>query len=367
MDRNLAVPRAIRYLIAVADMHSFTRAAEALHVSQPTLSQQIRQLEDLLEVQLLDRSGRSVRLTAEGEVYLHHARKALIELDAAKRAIHELQDLSRGSLRLGMTPITDYLVIPLLEQFNASYPGISVNTLEMPQDVIKVALAEDRVDIGVAFSSTLSTEECSDEVDSHTLFIETLSLALGKDHHLYGHSGPVSKHTLEQEPLVLFNTDYALRHNIDLYCHEHGIKLAIAMEASSLSVIIEIVRLGRLSTILPDSISRGEHGLYPVAVLPELPHHTITLTYRRGAHKSPAAQAFADVAAEWAAVRNLVKPGHRLKFCVAASEDAETADLDFDRRPLKTPVKDAGASSSCPEPFSGSDVSKLKASGKAPV
>lgn len=306
MDRNVVFPRSIRYLIAVADMHSFTRAAEALYVSQPTLSQQIKQLEDLLDVQLLDRSGRTVRLTAAGEVYLHHARRALIELETAKRAIHELNDLSRGSLRLGMNPITDYLVIPLLAQFNDSYPGITVSTLEMPQDDIKVALAEDRVDIGIAFSSTLSTEECSEDVDSRILFIETLTLAVGKNHPLAGQRGPMSKHALEQEPLVLFNADYALRRNIDQYCMEQGIKLPVAMEASSLSVILEIVRLGRLATILPDTISCAQHGLHSVALLPELPHHTISLICRKGAYKSPACKAFSDVATEWSAFRNQV-------------------------------------------------------------
>lgn len=304
MDRNVVFPRSIRYLIAVADMHSFTRAAEALYVSQPTLSQQIKQLEDLLDVQLLDRSGRTVRLTAAGEVYLHHARRALIELETAKRAIHELNDLSRGSLRLGMNPITDYLVIPLLAEFNDNYPGITVSTLEMPQDDIKVALAEDRVDIGIAFSSTLSTEECSEDVDSRILFIETLTLAVGKNHPLAGQRGPMSKHALEQEPLVLFNTDYALRRNIDQYCLEQGIKLPVAMEASSLSVILEIVRLGRLATILPDTISSAQHGLHSVSLLPELPHHTISLICRRGAYKSPACQAFSDVATEWSGFRN---------------------------------------------------------------
>ncbi|MHB1403932.1 MAG: transcriptional regulator CynR [Thiobacillus sp.] len=304
MDRNIVFPRSIRYLIAVADMHSFTRAAEALYVSQPTLSQQIKQLEDLLDVQLLDRSGRTVRLTAAGEVYLHHARRALIELETAKRAIHELNDLSRGSLRLGMNPITDYLVIPLLAQFNDSYPGITVSTLEMPQDDIKVALAEDRVDIGIAFSSTLSTEECSEDVDSRILFIETLTLAVGKNHPLAGQRGPMSKHALEQQPLVLFNANYALRRNIDQYCLEQGIKLPVTMEASSLSVILEIVRLGRLATILPGTISCAQHGLHSVSLLPELPHHTISLICRRGAYKSPACKAFSDVAAEWSVFRN---------------------------------------------------------------
>lgn len=315
MDRNAVFPRSIRYFIAVAEMGSFTRAAEALYVSQPTLSQQIKQLEESLEAQLLDRSGRGVRLTAAGELYLHHARRALGELSAAKRGIHELQDLSRGSLRLGMTPITDYLTTPLLEQFNAHYPGIVVNTLEMPQDDIKLALTEDRVDMGIAFSSTLSTEESSDDVDSHVLFNETLHLAVGEGHPLAGQTKPMSKHALEEEPLVLLNPSYALRRNIDLYCEEHGIRLPIAMEASSLSVIIEIVRMGRLATILPETISCAEHGLHAVTLLPELPHHAITLICRNSTYKSPACIAFGKVATKWAADRSEAKLADRLRPC----------------------------------------------------
>src|ERR1700684_1465440 len=75
----------IRYLQAVAEHQNFTRAAEALHVSQPTLSQQIRQLEDLLHVQLLDRSGRTIQLTDAGAAYVRYAQRALQDLEAGKR------------------------------------------------------------------------------------------------------------------------------------------------------------------------------------------------------------------------------------------------------------------------------------------
>ncbi len=318
MDRNTIFPRSIRYLMAVAEHRSFTRAAEALYVSQPTLSQQIKQLEDLLDTQLLDRSGRFIRLTAAGEVYVHHARRALGELDMAKRAIHELHDLSRGSLRLGMTPITDYLATPLLNQFNARYPGITLNTLEMPQDAIVSALEEDRVDIGIAFNSALFTEAGSEEIDSHVLFVENLSLAVGDNHPLAGEPGPLSKHALEQEPLVMLNNDYALRRHIDQFCEEHGITPAISMEATSLSVIIEIVRLGRLATILPDTIACAQHGLQSIPLLPELPRHTISLICRKGAYKSPACQTFAQLAAEWTAQRCKVKDSTRLRPCPLA-------------------------------------------------
>jgi LysR family cyn operon transcriptional activator len=328
MERNVIFPRSIRYLLAVAEHHSFTRAAEVLYVSQPTLSQQIKQLEDQLDVQLLDRSGRTVRLTAAGEIYLHHARRALGELDTAKRAIHELHDLSRGSLRLGMTPITDYLATPLLNQFITRYPGITMNTLELPQDDIVTALTEDRLDIGIAFDSTLSSAVCSDEIDSQILFIENMSLAVGSSHHLAGAPGPMSKHALEEEPMVMLNTDYALRRHIDQFCRENGIVPLIAMEATALSVIIEIVRLGRLATLLPKSIVCAQRGLHPISLLPELPRHTISLICRKGAHKSPACNAFAELAAQWTTEKCTLKRGTRLRPCplsgVCSEEECET-------------------------------------------
>ena len=91
--------RPIRYLMAVADHGSFTRAASALHVSQPALSQQIREFEERMGVQMLDRSGRQVRPTDAGEVYLRHVRRALDELEVGGRAIRDVQDLSSGALR----------------------------------------------------------------------------------------------------------------------------------------------------------------------------------------------------------------------------------------------------------------------------
>ena len=233
MQPKLMFPRSIRYLLAVAEHHSFTRAAESLHVSQPTLSQQIMQLEAALNVQLVDRSGRVVRLTDAGEVDLRHARRALGELDAGQRAIHDVQDLSRGSLRLGMTPITEYMTTPLLDNFNARNPGILVSAMEMSQDDIEAGVAEDKIDVGIAFTNRLSSEARSNEIETHILFIETLSLAVGNAHPLAEQQAPLTKVGLEQESLVLLNTNFALRRHFDLYCLEHGITPRIAVETNS--------------------------------------------------------------------------------------------------------------------------------------
>ena len=292
-------PRALRYLLAVAEHQSFTRAAEALYVSQPTLSQQIKQLEESLQVQLLDRTGRTVRLTDAGEVFVHHARRALCELDVGKRAIRDLQDLSRGSLRLAMTPITDYLASPLLEGFVSWYPGITVTTLEMPQDQIETALVCDEVDVGIAFTDTLSSEARSNDIDKHVLFVETLSLAVGQAHPWAGAETTVDARALEEEPLAMLGANFALRRHLNSYFQTQGIIPRISMETNSVSAIVEIIRRGRLATILPHSVACEQAGLFPVALAPELPKHTITLVCRKGAYKSAACRAFGELAMQW--------------------------------------------------------------------
>ena len=256
MHSKLMVPRSIRYLLAVAENHSFTRAAEALHVSQPTLSQQIKLLEEALDAQLLDRSGRTVRLTEAGEVYARHARRALEELDAAKRAVVELEDLSRGFLRLGMTPITEYLTTSLLEDFSARYPGIVISAMEMSQDQIEAGVAESTLDAGIAFTHRSATELWSSKIEMHTLFVEPLSLAVGAGHPLAGQKAPVGIEVLRSEPMVLLNENFALRRHFDLYCLEHGVRPKIAVETNSLSMMIQSVGLGRL-------VTADDHRLHP--------------------------------------------------------------------------------------------------------
>jgi LysR family cyn operon transcriptional activator len=119
--------RQIKYLIAVAESGNFTRAAETLHVSQPALSQQIRQLESEIGGQLFDRSGRVVRPTDLGLAYIGFARRALLDLEAGRRALHDVRDLSRGAVRVAFTPtFTGYLVGPLVGRLRALQRAIKV-------------------------------------------------------------------------------------------------------------------------------------------------------------------------------------------------------------------------------------------------
>ncbi|MBT7943398.1 MAG: transcriptional regulator CynR [Alphaproteobacteria bacterium] len=308
-------PRSLQYLMAIAEYGSYTRAAEALHVSQPTLSQQIKQLEESLKSPLLDRSGRTVRLTDAGEVYVHHARRARGELDAGRRAINDVKNLSRGSLRLGWNPITDYLTCPLLEDFISLHPGITLSTLEMPQDDIEAAVAEDRIDIGIAFGKLVSKVTTSNEIESELLFEEKLCLAVGNEHPLAGKKKRMTAKEFGKQSLALLNTDFALRTHIDRYCLDNSILPHVPMESNSLSVIMEMIQVGRLATVLPNGIVHTQCGLYSIELSPELPNKAITLFYRKGGYKSPACQAFSELASEWAVSRLKEIPIRRRRPC----------------------------------------------------
>lgn len=287
--------RLIRYLLAVAEHGNFTRAAEALHVSQPTLSQQIIQLEDILGVTLLDRSGRTVKVTDSGRVYIEHAERALRELEAGRRAIHDVQDLARGELRLATTPtFTAYLVGPLLAAFHARYPGITVRLQEKSLDTIAAAVAADEVDLGIAFT----VSRPADDIECQPLLVERLSVVVGAQHKFVARRRPITPEMLASEKLGVLSPDFATRTHVDDYLRSRGLTPCIAVEANTISALIEVVRHSDVITMLPEAIGMQHADLHNVAITPEPQPRTATLLYRRGVYRSAVSLAFTALCKE---------------------------------------------------------------------
>ncbi|KWE65077.1 transcriptional regulator [Burkholderia ubonensis] len=283
--------RHIKYFLAVAEHHSFTRAAAALHVSQPALSQQIKQLEESLGAQLFDRTGRTTRLTDAGEVYFRYARRALQGLEEGKRAIHDVGDLSRGSLRIAVTPtFTSYLVGPLVESFHGRYPGVTLTVREMSQERMEELLVDDELDAGIAFE-----EVRSQDIDAQRLLVETLALVVGR-HHPLAKRRSVRVDALNDESLILLSAEFATREHIDRYCRQNDLRPQVLMEVNSISAVIEVIQRTRLSTLLPATIARGREDLVAVALDPLPLQRTAVLMQRKGAYQTAAARAFIEVA-----------------------------------------------------------------------
>jgi LysR family cyn operon transcriptional activator len=288
--------RHIRYFLAVAEHGNFTRAAEYLHISQPTLSQQIRQLEEILGTVLLDRSGRRVRLTDAGEVWARHANLALRNLDSGARAIHDVAELSRGSIRLAATPtFTSYLTGAVISKFHHHYPGITIDLHEITQAQIELMLADDKLDLGIGFEHARSAE-----IEYQPLFSESLNLVVGKKHALMESVNALSVNALTREPLVLLNTSFATRRHIDDYCGRLNIKANVVIETNSIGAIIEIVRKGDISTILPSQIDLDGTDLYSIQLAPSLPERTVVILRRKDAYQTAAVRAFTQVLIDYA-------------------------------------------------------------------
>ncbi|MFJ9410223.1 transcriptional regulator CynR [Streptomyces sp. NPDC101393] len=285
--------RHLRYLIAVAEHGNFTRAAEALSISQPTLSQQIKQLERAVGVQLLDRSGRTVRLTDAGTAYVHYARRALRELAAADRAVLDVADLSRGHLRLAMTPtFTAYLLGPLVQELRKAYPGITLEVREMAQDRIEAGLLADALDLGIAFEGPHPPG-----IAATALFAETLSLVATAHRSDARTHRPMPVRHLAEQQLALLSEDFATRGHIDTYFARHRISPPIAVEANTIQALTEIVRrTPSLATVLPDAITDDHPHLTPVPIDPPLPTRLAALLRRDSAYQSAAARAFTGLA-----------------------------------------------------------------------
>lgn len=294
--------RHIQYFIAVANHLSFTRAAAALHVSQPALSQQVRQLEESLGITLFDRSGRATRLTDAGEVYLRYAKRAAQELQEAKRAIDDLGDLSRGSLRVGVTPtFTSYLVGPLVEAFLGRYPNITLVVREIAQEAMEELLLADEVDVGIAFDNGHHLD-----LEAQALLVETLALVVGKQHPL-ATTASIGLEALNSESLILLSAEFATREQIDSYCRQHNIRPHVQVEANTISALIEVVSRTKLSTLLPATIAQAHEQLVAIELDQQRLQRTAVLMQRKGVYQTAAARAFVELAMKVA--KQLQAPG----------------------------------------------------------
>ncbi|MCW8278268.1 transcriptional regulator CynR [Pseudomonas sp. PCH199] len=284
--------RHLRYLLAVADNGGFTRAAEALHVSQPTLSQQIRQLEETLGVSLFDRTSRTVKPTDAGQAYIECARRVLVELEAGKRALHDVKDLSRGTLRLAMTPtFMAYLVGPLVRDYVARYPNIHLEIFELSMDDIETGLADDSLDIAIAFDGVRNAD-----IESIPAFTETLGVMVGRTHPLYESQDALTTEQVSQLEFALLTPGFVTRTRIDEYFAQLQITPKVTIEVNSVNTLLEVIRHTAIATILPEPIATVERALRKIPLIGEAPRRGASLLRRKNNYHSAAALAFADLA-----------------------------------------------------------------------
>ena len=190
--------RHLRYFVAIAEEHSFSRAAERLWVAQPGLSSQIRRLETELGMRLFDRNTRGVNLTAAGELFLERARAVIAAAEVARSTGHDLQVGLVGTLRLGLAAETPARSVPaLLTRCSDAHPGVEFTVFESYAGTVVRELRDGRLDAVVVPSAFGAAD-----LQSVSLPSEPWVVLAGHGHHL-GHPGPIQAGELDGAPVVV--------------------------------------------------------------------------------------------------------------------------------------------------------------------
>jgi LysR family cyn operon transcriptional activator len=280
--------RHLRYFLAVAGTLHFGRAAKRLHVSQPTLSQQIKQLEDELGSPLFERTRRTIRLTQAGEVFVAHASRALEDVRAGTRAVGALRGLGLGVLRVGYLPSFRGLAVPALAAVLRKYPGLRIEAHEVVVRRVESRLVDGKIDVGLALASTRLPD-----IDAEPVFESRLGLVVGKQHRLATESH-VPLQSLEGEPFALLARGLRNRASVDTYLASTRFSPRIVFESSAVGAILAMVRAGLAITLLPEPHFADAERLPVVALSPKPPTQLAALLFRRDAPRTPAATAFAE-------------------------------------------------------------------------
>ena len=251
----------LEYFVAVAEEASFTRAASRVHVAQPGVSAQVRRLESELGQQLLDRSGRSVRLTEVGSAVLPFARAALDAVANARLAVDDLAGLVRGQVTVGMVSGCALPVLAeLLAGFHDRHPGVAIALVEDNSDRLVERLRDGRLDLALIGWA----EQTPADIDSVVLVDEELVAAVPPGHPLAGAGagagggpGAITIRQLRDLPLVSLPRGTGVRAALDAACAAAGFTPRIVFEASALPMVVELAGRGLGLAVVPASIPNG--------------------------------------------------------------------------------------------------------------
>ena len=253
----------LRYFCAVAKAANFTRAAEQLGISQPSLSQQIGRLEKKIGAPLFVRLGRTVRLTPYGEALLPRALEILKEISETESSLSNLQEGTRGVLRVGVIPtIMPYLIAPRIHDFCRKFPDLEIQLSEK----ITARLVED-VQAGLLDLAVLSLPIANPDLVCSELFREALFLAVCKSHPL-AKNKIVGLKDLRPERLLLLREGHCFRENVMTACTRANAQVESVFETDQLGSIFPLVASGFGITLVPAMAAAGAAGCVIIPLSP---------------------------------------------------------------------------------------------------
>lgn len=273
--------RQLKYFVRIAETLNFSEASRTLYVTQSTLSQQIKSLEDELGSLLFQRDSHSVTLTESGQMLLPLARQTLMDASSCKVQIKDLQEMLTGELNIGVTYSFSPILTETVKNFMKEYPGVKLNIQYKNMEELMGLLRRREVDFVLSFKSNRPY----DEIESHNLFEDKLSVIMRKDHALASKSS-ISIGDLTKHRLAFPAKGLQARNAIEKYIDLEASRLNVCLEINEANILLDIVQHNNVFTILSEATIRGREMLKAIPL--DIPDnqmqgciHTLKRVYRK--------------------------------------------------------------------------------------
>ncbi len=283
--------RQIRYLLEIVRCSGFTRAAESLNISQPSLSTAVQKLEEELGATLLNRQERKITLTAEGRAFFERARQME---DLMKDMVHEMEEfrgLERGELRIGIPVMLGaHFFPPVIARFRQHYPKLKLSICSHGANMIQAMIKSGTLDAGI-----VAKAEFSDGIVWQPLMREEM-VACVADSHPLARQRSVTLAEVAREPLILFNEEYFQRQYLTEALARLGLKPTVVFETNLVPLLKKVIAGGGgVSTLLRMAVD--EPGLAAVPFDPPLIVEA-GVVWKKNAYLSKATRAFIEFLAD---------------------------------------------------------------------
>ena len=289
--------RHLRYFLAVAETENFTRAAERLGVSQPSVSEQVAQLETQLGARLFQRLGKRLQLTEAGERFHQSARVVMRKLEAACSSVGAIAGTREGHVDVGVTPAVHLAWIPqLLARMAREHPGITIEVHEHSARHIETEVEAGRFDVGLGFLS-----RSSPKLSYEPLADDEFALIVPEGNPLAARTS-ISLKSVAELPLVMLPDSFDMRSEVDRLFREASVRPRVAFEINTLDATLATVVQAGFPSVLTRMVLVGREalGLRAVRLSGKVPGVEYGIVRSRDAELSPAAEALVREARELA-------------------------------------------------------------------
>lgn len=280
----------LRYFVAVADARNFTRAAETLHLAQPSLSTQVRKLETELGTPLLDRARNNLSLTPAGEVLLPLARRILADVEGARLQVREVANLERGRVRIGATPSLARVLLPdAMAAFVSAYPGVEIFVEERGSRGLVRQLADGALDVAFVI---LPLQTGDPALVTRPLLAEPLVGVVSRRDRAWHGREETTLAELVRQPLVMAPEGYHLRASVQDACRRQVLEPTAAVAAGSLASLLSLVGAGVGASIVPGMVVDDRRDLRQLRLIDPPLQRSVAVAHRRDVPLAATAAAF---------------------------------------------------------------------------